>query len=96
MTSSRWGPDRASSQKRSLSKFSTIARRTTSTPHLKRRTALRVKSHSNSELAVELPTEVSPGSYRLTIGSTETEPFAKLSEISDTRNTSVTRGWAAG
>ena len=42
---------------------------------------LRVKSHSNSELVVELPTDVSPGNYRLTITVTEpsklsSEPFS--------------------
>ena len=42
---------------------------------------LRVKSHSDNELVVELPTEVSPGSYRLTITVTEpsklsSEPFS--------------------
>jgi IPT/TIG domain len=42
---------------------------------------LKVKSHSNSKLVVELPTDISPGSYRLTITVTEpsklsSEPFS--------------------
>jgi hypothetical protein len=42
---------------------------------------LRVKNHSNSEMVVELPTDVSPGSYRLMITVTEpsnlsSEPFS--------------------
>jgi hypothetical protein len=42
---------------------------------------LKVKSHSNSKLVVELPTDISPGSYRLMITVTEpsklsSEPFS--------------------
>jgi IPT/TIG domain len=42
---------------------------------------LKVKSHSDNELVVELPTDVSPGSYRLMITVTEpsklsSEPFS--------------------
>jgi hypothetical protein len=43
---------------------------------------LRIKSHSDSELVVELPTEVSPGSYRLTITVTEPSTVTKPSELS--------------
>ncbi|MCA1709454.1 MAG: IPT/TIG domain-containing protein, partial [Actinobacteria bacterium] len=42
---------------------------------------LKVKSHSSSKLVVELPPDISPGSYRLTITVTEpsklsSEPFS--------------------
>jgi hypothetical protein len=44
---------------------------------------LKIKNHSNSKLVVELPTDVSPGSYRLTITVTEpsklsSEPFSVM------------------
>jgi hypothetical protein len=43
---------------------------------------LRIKSHSDSELVAELPTDISPGSYRLTITVTEPSTATKPSKLS--------------